>query len=229
MMTPLEFEDRYHEIQVSHIDGRGLARSHTVNVHRYRQTGPKAEFPEKDVLISRLRTELLRTGGLPMIEVDRSHPDRIARAFYGKGSPEDCATALTYALRYNRTLPERLQHYCDNVAEIGLDCTGFVNSYFRAIGRLKGDDRLIVDYGRGTLRDAVSEIKPLDVVVWPDNGHIALVASAPDSHGRATVVESANSLNGLTHSIYTFTRVAPNLFSAQRPSGPSSVKVAQVA
>lgn len=229
-MTPLEFEKRYHQIRVSYINERGLAESRTVDVHIYRQTGANAPLPEKDLLLRQLDEELRQAGGLRLIEVDRSHRDMIAAAFYGKGSPDDCARALMYALRYNRTRPEGLQRYCDQVAGIGLDCSGFVNKYFRAIGRINSD-RHIDEYARGTLRDALSTIQPRDVLVLTDrrgnvlrhpDAHIAILESATDNNGRATVVEAASSMNGLTHSTYTFTRVDRNLFSVQRPASSTS-------
>ncbi len=240
-MTPLEFEQRYHRVRVSYMTERGSAQSQMVNVHIYRQTSANAHLLEKDQLVRRLDQELRRAGGLRMIDVDRSHRTMIAFAFYGKGSPDDCATALRYAVRYERTRPERLQHYCDNVGRIGLDCSGFVNNYFRAIGRL-ANDRNIAQYAQGTLRDDVSAIRPRDVLVWANSqgtvlqhprAHIAVVASQPDNHGRATVVEAASSTGGLTHSTYTFTRVGQRLFRVERPASATSptghVKVAQVA
>jgi hypothetical protein len=195
-------------------------------MHIYRQTSADAQFPEKDALVGRLDRELREAGGLAMIDVDRSHREMIARAFYGKGSPEDCATALRYALRYGRTQANQLQHYCDKVALIGLDCSGFVNNYFRAIGRIRAD-RNIETYAQGTLRDEVSAVQPDDVLVWSDSrghvlpwphAHIAVVASAPDRAGQATIVESAASMGGLTHSTYTFTRVGRHVFHVDRPA-----------
>ncbi len=130
-MTPIQFEQQYHRLSVSYQDSRGFAHSTTVNVHIYRQTSAAAVLPEKDALVAAVDQELRRAGGLRLIDVERIHREMIARAFYGKGSPEDCAIALRHAVRYSRAQPERLQHYCDQVARIGLDCSGFVNNYFR--------------------------------------------------------------------------------------------------
>jgi hypothetical protein len=234
-VTPLEFEELYHQLRITYVKKEGLAESRTVNVHLYRQMQGSFEFPEKDALLSRLDEELRRAGGLRMIEVDVSHRQLIADAFFGKGSPEACATTLGYALRYNRTRPEGLQAYCDQVARIGLDCNGFVNNYFRSAGRIQRDWS-IEEYAQRTLRDEAAAIQPRDVLVWADqNGnvlrhplaHIAVVATAPGFSGKAVVVESASSLHGLGHSTYTFTRVGRNLFLVHRPSGMSYVKVAQ--
>lgn len=235
-MTPVQFEQQYHRLRVSYQDSRGFAQSTLVDVHIYRQTSAAAVLPEKDALVGAVDQELRRAGGLRLIDVDRSHRQMIARAFYGKGSPEDCAIALRHAIRYGRAQPERLQHYCDQVARIGLDCSGFVNNYFRAIQTISQDQN-ISQYAQGTARNAVAEIVARDVLVWTNaqgqvlshpHAHIAVVDSAPDSQGRGVVVESASSLGGLTHSTYTFTLVGPRLFRVQRPSGTSHVRVSLV-
>lgn len=241
-MTPQEFEQKYHETSVDYFSKEGFARSQIVNVHIYRQTSQDAQFPEKNRLVSQLKEEVRKAGGLPLIGVQESDKEMISRAFYGKGSPQDCATALRYALRYNHTQPEKLQNYCDQVAEIGLDCSGFVNCYFRAIRRISSD-RSIEQYAQGTLRDAVSAIRAQDVLIWTNSSgnvlkwphaHIALVDSAPDSNGRATIVEAASSMGGLTHSQYTITRTGHHVFQVNRPASKDPnkrtgyVKIAQV-
>jgi len=239
-MTPLLFEQRYHQLRVDYRDKQGFAFSQPVNVHIYRQTSDTAQFPEKDLLVNKLDQEVRETGGLKMIDVDRQHRGMISRAFYGKGTPEDCTTALKYALRYGRTTPDRLQSYCDQVALIGLDCNGFVNNYFRALGRI-AHDWSNDEYAAGTLRNAVSEIQAEDVLLWADShgnlllwphAHIAVLASAPDTLGHATVVESAKSMGGLTHSTYTITRAGEHLFHVDRPASLTSptgyVKIARV-
>jgi hypothetical protein len=235
-MTPLAFEQKYHRLRVSYMGQRGLAQSKIVDVHIYRQTSASASLPEKDALVAAVDRELREAGGLRLIDVERGHRMMIARAFYGKGSPEDCAVALRHAIRYERTSPERLQDYCDRVARIGLDCSGFVNNYFRAIRRIT-QDRNIADYARGTARDSLADIQPRDVLVWTNtqgqvlahpHAHIAVVESAPDASGHAVVVESASSLGGLTHSTYTITRVGSRVFRVQRPSGNSHVRICSV-
>jgi len=235
-MTPLEFEQKYHQVRVSYLSPSGLANSRSVNVHIYCQTSPAAVLREKDSLVSQVDQELRRAGGLRLIDVERNDRTMISRAFYGKGSPDDCATALRHALRYSRTQPDRLQQYCDLVAKIGIDCSGFVNNYFRAINRIN-QDRNIAQYAQGAARDSLAEMQAQDVLIWTNNqghvlahprAHIAILNSSPNRQGHAVVVESASSLGGLTHSTYTFSRVARNLFSVQRPSGTSHVRVVAV-
>ena len=232
MLTPLEFERRYHEVRVSYFNDHGFAASCIVDVYRYLMTGRtlgQTEQKAKDELQGLVSGELDRARGLPLIEVDRSHQLSIARAFFGKGSPDDYAITLKHALRYKRTRPELLQKYCDKW--FGLDCVAFVNNYFYALGRLvyvAENEKRVEDYGKGVLLNAVSEIRPEDVVVWPNNSHIALVATAPDNNGQAVVVESSNSQKRLMNSRYTFARADRNLFSIQRYGMSDRVKVARV-
>lgn len=235
-MRPIDFEQKYHRVHVSYLGPRGLAKSKTVNVHIYIRTSATARLPEKDALVAAIDQELRRAGGLRLIDVERSHRTMVARAFYGKGSPDDCAVTLRHAIRYGRAQPEQLQHYCDRVARIGLDCSGFVNNYFRAVGTIN-QDRTIAQYALGTARDDLGDIRARDVLVWTDShgrvlahpdAHIAVVNTPPNNRGQAVVVESASSLGGLTHSTYTFTRVGHNLFRVQRPSGTAYVRVVLV-
>jgi hypothetical protein len=235
MLTPVEFEQKYRQVHVPYLNKNGLVNHLYVNVNIYSRTGRNAQFPEKDKILDRLRRDLKGKGGSGL-GVKASHRGMIARAFYGKGSPDDCAMALTYALAYGRTQPYRLQQYCDSVAKIGIDCSGFVNNYFRTINRIS-EDRIIPKYSKGPARDNITEMQATDVLIWTDNqgnvlinprAHIAILNTRPDGQGRAVVVESASSLNGLTRSTYTFTEVEPALFRVQRPSGKSHVKVVAV-
>ena len=235
-MTPLEFEQRYHRLRISYMDQDRFARSRTANIHIYCQTSATATLREKDILVAALSEELRQAHGLRKIDVEPVHRTMVARAFYGKGSPDECAVALRHALRYGRTQPVDLQHYCDQIAKIGLDCSGFVNNYFRSSGIIN-QDRHISQYARGTARDRFEDIQARDVLVWTNergnvlghpHAHIAILNSSLDGQGQAVVVESASSLHGLTHSTYTFTRVRRHLFRVQRPSGTSHVRVVAV-
>ncbi len=235
-MRPTEFERRYHAIRVSYTDQQGFANSRVVDVHIYRQTSATATFSEKDAILSALDGELRQAGGLALIDVDRSHRVMIARAFYGKGSPDDCAVTCGTPCAIGG--PSRIDSsiIATNVAQIGLDCSGFVNNFFRAAGTIQ-QDRDISEYGRGAARDALDQMQPNDALVFTDaqgnvlahpRAHIAVLENTPDAQGRAVVVESASSLGGLTHSDYTFTRVGRNLFQVRRPSGSSHVRVVLV-
>ncbi len=236
-MTPLEFEQRYHDIQVPYRDADGRRQTVTVDVHVYRQTGRGVVIAERDKLLREFDREVRDSNGLRSIEFDPAHRRVISRAFNGKGSPETCRAILSYVLRYGIATPADLQNYCDFVGRVGLDCSGFVNSYFKAEGTIDRD-WMIAQYGQGRqLRDTIGQVQPRDVLVWTNRAgvvlerptaHIAIVASAPDSSGRGVVVESASSLGGLGHSTYTFTRVGTHRFQVRRPSGLSFVRAVGV-
>jgi len=236
-MTPVEFERKYHKLLVPYMNQSGHAHSQEVNVNIYCRTGAAAQLPEKDKIVGNIRRELRQAGGLGLIDVQASHKVMIARAFYGKGSPDECAIALRYAIRYGRAKPEGLQHYCDKVAKIGIDCSGFVNNYFKAINRVSAE-QTIPQYSQGIARKKIEDIRANDVLIWTNRqgqdlvnpkAHIAVVNTPPDRLGRAVVVESASSLKGLGHGIYTFTLIKPGIFRVRRRErGYSYVKVVAV-
>jgi hypothetical protein len=217
MMTPLEFEERYHTLHVPYLDSAtGLVHSATVNVHIYSNNGiarRQANMSEKDRLVSLLRSEIQRAGGLGLIDVEAGHQVQIAHAFFAKGSPDECTTAFKYALRYGRTTPVGLQDYCEAKARIGLDCSGFVDNYFIAIGRISGL-RNIPEYAQGKLRASVEEIRALDVLIWDKTDteamqHIAVVDHRIADTQKMVVVESSGSKEGLVHNEYTVLDVDP--------------------
>jgi hypothetical protein len=235
-MNPLQFENQYHSIGVSHSGNGGLIYNHTVDVHIYLQTSSNAVLHEKDAIVSALSWRLRQARGLRMIDISPEHRMMVARAFYGKGSPEDCKIALEHAIRFNRVRPERIQEYCDRIGRIGIDCSGFVNNYFLAKGIIS-QAKNISHYTSGKDRKSLLDIQPDDVIIWTNRhghvkthpeAHIALVHSPPDLQGHATIVESAHSLHGLTHSSYIFSMTSPGVFRVQRPSGHGFVKVYSV-
>lgn len=154
-LTPVEFADEYHNVHVSHIDSdSGLVGSTNVDVHIYNNNGlsnHRANMSEKNKLINELKKEVNRANGLGLIGVDLQHKYRIAKAFYGKGFPEDFALVFKYALRYGRVNLIGLGNYCDSTAKLGVDCSGFVNAYFLRTGKIT-EAKLISSYGRGPLR-----------------------------------------------------------------------------
>jgi hypothetical protein len=129
------------------------------------------------VLVFSVRRELRRAGGQELIDVEQGHKVQIAHCFFGKGNPDEFRVTLMHALRYNRTTPGNLQRYCDRHAKLGVDCSGFVNTYFERIGRISAHKH-INEYARGTLRSAENEIRDLDVLIWQGGSrrHIAVIA-----------------------------------------------------
>ncbi len=91
---------------------------------------------------TRARTRL---AALQMISASGAAPVRLRRVFLGKGSPRDIALALSLlahsglVARHHPGSAEKvaLQQYADRY--MGVDCSGFVNNYFTAIGRRAHD------------------------------------------------------------------------------------------
>ena len=134
VLTPVEFADLFHNVNVSYFDGQsGMAHSVTVDVHIYNNNGLddcRANMAEKAALVSGIVRELRRAGGLGLIDVGRDHKFQVAHCFFGKGNPDEFRVTLMHALRYGRATPANLQQYCDRRARLGVDCSGFVNTYF---------------------------------------------------------------------------------------------------
>jgi hypothetical protein len=112
-LTPLQFEALYHNLHVSYLDrASGLAQHVAVDVHIYSNNGiarRRSNMREKERLVGLVRAELRRAGGLALIDVADGDRERIAHAFYAKGSPEDCATTFRHVLRYGVSSPGAIQ------------------------------------------------------------------------------------------------------------------------
>jgi hypothetical protein len=119
--------------------------------------------------LSRLRT-------LQMGEASGAAPRRLRRVFAGKGGPRDIALVLSLldcSGRFGTLFPgvdsqAAMQSYCDEF--IGVDCSGFANSYFTAVGRRSDDltDRPAIDtYARAGRRLAAIPGSPRNhVFCW---------------------------------------------------------------
>ncbi len=237
-LSPVEFANLFRNVRVEYYDPRsGMADSVTIDVHIYSNNGiddRRGNMAEKSRLISALRRELRRAGGLGLIGVERGHKVQIAHCFFGKGNPEEFKVTLQYALRYNRATPLNLQNYCDRNAKLGVDCSGFVNTYFERIGTISRH-RHINEYERGTLRSSPDEIRALDVLVWQNTTmrHIAVVDHVLEGTNplKMVVVESSGSKGGLAVSEYTVQGVSNQVFRVNRgagSTGTSTVKIAEV-
>jgi len=247
-VTPLDFADRYRNTRVSYFTPEGYARSLTVDVHIYNNNGMdtrRGNMQEKSALVSRVRRELRQADGLGLIDIRKEHKGQIARSFYGKGSPDDYAVALTHALRYGRATPNNIQRYCDSIAKLGLDCSGFVNAYLMEIGKVSKQEN-ISTYARRNRRSRPEDIQAGDLLTWADNGHIAIVdhVIANTDPVKLLVVESSNSkcinhttnaaqTNGLSSSEYTVVSVNDEMFKVNRGSrgsgrGTSNVRIVSV-
>lgn len=209
METPLQFLRRYQQIRVQYADpttGSGSVMGEaTVSLRRYlsaiddpchnKKKFPSADLQSKcvsDPEMAESRQEFLDFRDNHLRPKDRVLPhgesfgderQAINRAFNGKGSPEDCALALQFAVEQQDCEPgeANVQAYCDD--HLGLDCNGLVDRYF---GR--ADSHLPSEYVAGNsvkLRNRLEEVEQGDCLVWcdktgqvfafPPNRHIALV------------------------------------------------------
>lgn len=239
-LSPSEFADLYHHLRISYVDpqsGLLLANSVVIDVHRYNNAGiarRRANFREKSQLVQRVRRELRRAGGLTLIDVESDDRSQIAKAFYGKGSPDDYAVTLGHALRYRRATPAGLQDYCDHQARLGLDCSGFVNQYFMLLGLVPRPQGIsITTYeSQGTVRTNPDEIQNHDVLIWQGGRyrHIAVIDHIVSGSEplQFVVVESSGSM-GLAANTYTIVASdRGNIFRVDRGIGaqtPSRVKI----
>ena len=145
---------------------------------------------------------------------------KVVGVYAGKGSPEDIGDILWLAVHFHlvdvqqtATAPKKhlrkdatwtLQHYCDNY--IGLDCNGFVGNYVQNVmgkAGYSGDTEIPHYYHAGTVRTKLDDVQALDVMVWPDFGHITIIDSlgARDADGglNCIVAESTAAFGGGTH------------------------------
>jgi hypothetical protein len=138
-MTPVEYAERYLELQVPFDD-----LPVTVHVDRYHLGRPDAEQGALwQDLKDHFRTEQRKNAGYRLkLRVNSESVEfmtaaemlhRAVNPYWGKGSPEDCQIVLQLAVKFGRATKANLQSYCDK--HLGLDCNGFVGNYlFRARG-----------------------------------------------------------------------------------------------
>jgi len=135
--------------------------------------------------------------------------DQVAGAtqcFWGKAAPDDVAHALRIVedvavnnLDYPGLKPfhgiladnDRIAKVCEKY--IGVDCNGFVGNY--AVENSLpggGPNTLPNDWSNvgpvNKWRSTVAEIQPLDVLIWPDGAHIAIIDSV--KNGQFAVCQS---------------------------------------
>ncbi|KAA0256218.1 NlpC/P60 family protein [Acidobacteria bacterium ACD] len=218
-MNPSDFVKCYHGLTVT---GR-LGGTRTAQVYRYFMWGTKG-LKKADEIKAKLEKDTLREGEVKRLAsvAQASLKDGlIRRIFEGKGSPSDIKTLLEAAL-ISEEVPDdtdSLQAFCDE--SIGVDCSGFVNAYFRTMNWI-GESQSILDLVRGQRKDP-TRIQPRDVLYWyskvsetgkllptPDTGkvgHIAVVDSPPvstgDGLGTMTVCESRGGGIGISTNQYS--------------------------
>jgi hypothetical protein len=242
-MSPYDFMQLYRQLDVPYVVRNTSHVCHVqADVHIYVNNGlsnRRSNESEKNAIqgiVRRTEQQARRGRGAPIAADRRVHNIAIAHAFYGKGAPWEYRVYLAYALTFGRATPASLAAYCDRTAKLGLDCSGFVNSFLVSTGRVDRA-RDIGSYARNTARTAYAQIQPLDLLIWQGsdagaNSHIAIVDHliAPN---QMQVVESSGSKGGLAASTYTVESVAGNIFTVNRGMNgegnayahPSTVKI----
>ena len=205
---PSDLLDEYRNIGVSS-DGA----SATVRVTKYRNASHSAdEGGTKD-------SELVKDGFGSVSKWKIVHEaggaGHLVDVFTGKGSPEDIATVLGLVLKYkddfikqykgdkgpqgacarlleqNQDTQGLLQAFCD--AHVGLDCNGFVGNYakkLRAAGLGPQNSPKQFYERRRATRQTMDDMVNLDVIVWADFSHIAVVDSFDASLTRVNIAQS---------------------------------------
>jgi hypothetical protein len=103
----------------------------------------------------------------------------LAAVSMGKGSPSAIKVYLRLAVRYGFATSEGLQNFVDHY--LGIDCSGFVSNYLVAVGRL-APQQVVNTNARSydvvtSRRRTVEDVKPLDILVWEDHTHVAIIDS----------------------------------------------------
>jgi hypothetical protein len=171
--------------------------------------------------------------------------EEVNRAFENKGSPEDVADMLRLACGLGvvqnfmgwdggPVTPGMLISFCDRY--IGIDSTGFVGNYFRAIGLAEpGPSAPAYAFAPSERRKhRLDDVRARDVLVWLENDqsgdHVAIIDRVNridrDEAGAVTAVECTvveSSADGLGQSVCTLTPSGPQRFTVRRggdqPSG----------
>lgn len=113
-------------------------------------------------------------------------------AFTGKIGPAALRDVLCLVSYYYDQVPSLRQRYpsLQNLADrcLGLDCNGLVGAYFESeytwLGI--GPNTAISEYDsrpiRQKVRSSLKELRPCDVIVFPNYHHIAIISSVPSSN-----------------------------------------------
>ncbi|HUG39995.1 MAG TPA: hypothetical protein VMM12_05905 [Longimicrobiales bacterium] len=208
-MTPVQFADCYLHLAVPVAESRIVF----IRIQQYRMGLPPAARVEKDRLLGALRREWARGNLLsirPWASKSNGGEGRIMRSFNGKALPEEMILTCQLAVITSIQAEDRVDRWAST--HFGLDCSGFVNNYFVATGRLREHRTILAHAGPESRRiRRVEDIHPLSLLIWADQagrvksgpGHIAIVDHWIDRRSRRLmVVESSGSLSGLHTGLY---------------------------
>ena len=231
--TPGEYASRHRSLHFRYLDPATRWTAEAIaDVHRYvndsipgRRADPQIRTRIKHAIAHEDRFGS-RVAGI--------HPaDRTAveQSLNGKGRIDQIALTLTYAFTLGIATNVRA---FEAAAPLGLDCIGFVNSYLRYVDPT-WEPRDIPWFREGwNRRTARSQVQPLDVLIWEDHRHIAIVDSVLEVGRRLRIVESAGSAlpdlpdGGLGECVYELIREPRDgVFSVDRGErgGESNVRI----
>lgn len=125
-MFPHEFRGYYHDLPV----GLPGNRSTTVSVYKY-QAGWASEPAGQQYLLTKRIRKHHGAGISPILEswLSTSRPTAV---FAGHGLPEEISLVCTLAVNCGFKTEDELRAWV--LKYIGIDCNGFVNAYYMAIG-----------------------------------------------------------------------------------------------
>lgn len=150
-MTPLEYLQRYYNLEVPVENEQGTTEWVKVKISCYRLG--EDGLNSRETFLNKLRPHLDEKGETITVKVKSIYGEEaqtfrsrgeiapfVAAPFFGKGSPEDVQIVLQLAVRYGligKTQAD-IQKYCEGdekaktqMGRIGLDCNGFVGNFLR--------------------------------------------------------------------------------------------------
>lgn len=192
---PSDLLDEYQNLWV-----RAGSITGNVSVNKYRCSiyggGTKDAEQVKDGFVSVHGGQIIREAG---------GAQRFVDVFTGKGSPNAIVTVLQLVHEYrlpfikackgvkgpkgdaaallerNESNPiKMMQEFCD--AYLGLDCNGFVGNYVKRVqNKWIGPNTDIASFLRsGKKRKTVDDAYDLDILIFPNNTHIAIIDTFED-------------------------------------------------
>ncbi len=133
-------------------------------------------------LVTHMRKDAKANKGIVTVERQTYLPNPlnmlIWRCFVGKGSPEEIALTLRLAIRYGITSVGGARDFCDKY--LGMDCSGFVSNYANSEMGMKfvTENTPASSFAPvGKRRASLDDVRPLDVLVWTDTNHVAIIDS----------------------------------------------------
>jgi hypothetical protein len=234
-LTPSDFLDEYHHISVATQQG-----SFTIAVNKYRCSTPEfggtvdAEEVKDGFLGITNKGIIDEAGGVgPFV-----------RVFVGKGSPEEFATVLALVAKYKdafvkaykkgsdtrgqcakmmdgyrpEQVREMLQAFTDKY--LGLDCNGWVGNFVKRTKKSPFDADTEIPryyYHCNSVRKTLAEVLTLDILVWANFQHTALIGSWDSALKKADVYQST--YGGPQHAVHELVAEGNGLFSL----APSSI------